>query len=218
VPGSELNVIEPALGERKQIDCVEIYLPKSIEFLSELYQFLREKVTNRLNQVVLDGFSIYEVDGVFQGEHLWEQRTLVIRLLFIRPAGSPASVVSGRITDLGRAIATRVATREEEIWICQYPQILTVFPGLKRILSEEGRVMRIVVHEYADGGRTAYETSDDGGDYLGDLDGQRQVGKRICAFVEGACDSNEKGMERLLDALAWLTEEIKKRKENLVSA
>ena len=88
----ELGTIEEGPGERKQIDCVEIYLPKSIEFLSELYLFLREKVQHRLGQIVLDGFSTYEVDGVFQGEKLWEQRTLVIRLLFVRTAGSPYNV------------------------------------------------------------------------------------------------------------------------------
>jgi hypothetical protein len=43
--GSVLSVKEQPVGEQGQIDCVEIYLPKSIEFLSELYQFLRERVT-----------------------------------------------------------------------------------------------------------------------------------------------------------------------------
>jgi hypothetical protein len=76
--------------------------------------------------------------------------------------------------------------------------------------------MRIVVHQYADGGHTAFETSDDGGDFLRDLSGRREVGKRVCAFLDAACDGNEQGMERLLEALAWLTEEIKKRKENPV--
>ncbi len=81
--GNELQLTEQPIGNRKQVDCVEIYLPKSIEFLSELYRFLREKVTNRLEQPVLDGFSVYEVDGAFQGEQFWEQRTLVIRLMII---------------------------------------------------------------------------------------------------------------------------------------
>jgi hypothetical protein len=71
--------LQPPLMAGRTIDCVEIYLPKSIEFLSEIYQLLRDKVKNRLGGVVLDGFSIYEADGVFHGEVLWEQRTLVIR-------------------------------------------------------------------------------------------------------------------------------------------
>ncbi len=73
--------------------------------------------------------------------------------------------------------------------------------------------MRIMVHEYAKGGRTAFETSDDGGDFLRDLDGKREVGERICAFIEVACDNTDNGIDRLLDAMDWLTQEIKKRKE-----
>ena len=134
VPGAELPLLEQPLGEQKQVDCVEIYLPKSIEFLSELYQLLRDKVTRRLGEVVLDGFSVYEVDGVFRGERLWEQRTLVIRLLLVRPAERPALLVSATINDLGREIAFKVAREEEGIWICHYPQSLVVFRGLKRIL------------------------------------------------------------------------------------
>jgi len=133
--GSMLNVKEQPVGEPNQIDCIEIYLPKSIEFLSELYQFLREKVTNRLSVTVLDGFSIYEVDGVFQGEKLWEQRTLVIRLLFHRPISPSPEILRRRIADLGREIASKVAVREEQIWICHYPQNLVVFKGLSKSLS-----------------------------------------------------------------------------------
>ena len=128
--GTELELTEEPLGERKQVDCIEIYVPKSIEFLSELYQFLREKIRNRLAQVVLDGFSIYEVDGVFAGEQEWEQRTLVIRLLLIRQRGSSVPQF-GTIQELGKEIARKVAPREEQIWICHYPQTLTVFKDRK---------------------------------------------------------------------------------------
>ena len=127
---------ELARAERKQIDCVEIYLPKSIGFLSELYQLLREMVTNRFGQMVLDGFSIYEVDGVFRGEQqLWDQRTLVIRLLLIRISERPAPLAETTINDLGWEIATRVAPKEEEIWICHFLQNLLVFPGARRLLT-----------------------------------------------------------------------------------
>jgi hypothetical protein len=135
VPGTELPFQLPVIGDRKQIDCGEIYLPKSIEFLSELYQLLRDKVTNRFGKLVLDGFSIYEVDGVFYGETLWEQRTLVIRILFIRKAVTPANLLDSIIVELGREIATKVAANEEQIWICHYAQNLVVFQGLKRLMS-----------------------------------------------------------------------------------
>jgi hypothetical protein len=135
VPSIELQFLQPPPSERKQIDCVEIYLPKSIQYLSELYQMLRDKTTNRLGRIVLDGFSIYEVDGVFHGEILWEQRTLVIRILFIRQADTPPNLLDERIFALGAEIATNVAINEKQIWICHYPQNLRIFKGLKRLLS-----------------------------------------------------------------------------------
>jgi hypothetical protein len=133
--GSPLKIYEAPLGQRRQIDCVEIYLPKSLAFLPELYQLLRDKINNRFGSITLDGFSTYEVDGVFRGEQTWEQRTLIIRLLLVRPGTHRAAPVELTIHHLGIEIATKVATNEEQIWICHYPQTLTVFYGLKRILK-----------------------------------------------------------------------------------
>ena len=135
MPSLELPFRQPPLLDKKQIDCVEIYVPKSIDFLSELYQMLREKTQNRLGSLVLDGFSIYEVDGVFHGEVLWEQRTLVIRILFVRKGETPADLLDATIFELGREIATKVAVREEQIWICHYAQNLRIFAGLKRLMN-----------------------------------------------------------------------------------
>lgn len=56
--------------QSSQFDCVEIYLPKRLKHLSEVYSFLRDRVNSRLTDVELKGFSIYEVDGVFSGETL----------------------------------------------------------------------------------------------------------------------------------------------------
>jgi hypothetical protein len=105
------------VDQQKEVDCVEIYLPKTIRFLSEPYRFLREKLTNRLGEIVLDGFSIYEADGAFYGEALWEERTLVVRLLLIRSEHRPATAVGARVKDLGREIATTVAVNEEQVWV-----------------------------------------------------------------------------------------------------
>jgi hypothetical protein len=135
MPSAEMPFYQPPLLERRQVDCVEIYLPKSIDFLSELYQMLRDRTRNRLGSVVLDGFSVYEVDGVFYGEVLWEQRTLVIRILFIRKVATPPDLLDATIFQLGREIATKVAVREEQIWICHYAQNLRIFTGLKRLMS-----------------------------------------------------------------------------------
>src|SRR5438093_8444546 len=115
VPTRELPFQQPPPHDVKQVDCVEIYLPKSIEFLSELYQLLRDRTMNRLGSLVLDGFSSYEVDGVFWGERLWEQRTLVIRILLIRKAESPTSLLERTIFELGEQIATKVTGHEQQI-------------------------------------------------------------------------------------------------------
>lgn len=77
--------------------------------------------------------------------------------------------------------------------------------------------MRVVVKEYATGGRLAFETTDDGSEVVAEWTGPRRVGERICGFVEVACDTNEQGIERLLATLEWLAEEIRKRKGTPVS-
>ncbi len=72
--------------------------------------------------------------------------------------------------------------------------------------------MRVVVKEYAQGGRGAFETTNDGAEPVSEWTGPRQVGERICGYVEVACDDTEAGYRRLLDTLAWVAEEVKKRK------
>ena len=47
--GTYLKLIEQARARREELDCVEIYMPKRMAFLSELYTLLREKVNNPLH-------------------------------------------------------------------------------------------------------------------------------------------------------------------------
>lgn len=72
--------------------------------------------------------------------------------------------------------------------------------------------MRVVVKEYESGGHGAFETTNDGGAPVAEWAGPRQVGERICGYLEVACDDTEEGYRRLLESMAWLAEEIKKRK------
>jgi hypothetical protein len=72
--------------------------------------------------------------------------------------------------------------------------------------------MLLIVKDYARGGRSAYETSDDGGTLVREIEGPPRPGERIGAYVEAACDNNEKGLDRLLESVTWLVEELKKRK------
>jgi DNA-binding PadR family transcriptional regulator len=74
--------------------------------------------------------------------------------------------------------------------------------------------MRFVVKTYADGGKAAYETTDDGSEVVQELLGPRgQPGTRIRAFVEMACDETEQGVDSLLESLHWLEEELTRRRD-----
>lgn len=139
--GRQPKIREQTPPQSSQYDCVEIYLPKRLKHLSEVYRFLRERVNSRLTDVELRGFSIYEVDGVFSGESLWEERTLVIRILFPRPANYPQLTVQAAVNELGRDIVRTVAKDEEAVWICYYEQIVTVFrSGLSQRPPSKGQV------------------------------------------------------------------------------
>jgi hypothetical protein len=122
------ELVELPPMERRQLDCVEIYPPKNLRYLSEVYSFLRDSVRERRGGVGLEGFSIYEVDGVFRGANnqVWDERTLVIRILLIRPADLPVLSLRWKISDLGTEIC-RIAAAEEEIWICDYSQGVSIF-------------------------------------------------------------------------------------------
>ena len=75
--------------------------------------------------------------------------------------------------------------------------------------------MRIVAKKYFDGGELMVETADDGSVLTRELGGKREVGKRISAYLEASCDNNEKSVAHLLEALAWLREEVERRKQGL---
>jgi acetyl-CoA carboxylase carboxyltransferase component len=75
--------------------------------------------------------------------------------------------------------------------------------------------MRLVAKKYADGGELMVETADDGSVLTKELGGRREVGKRISAYLEIMCDDDEKSVDRLLEALSWLREEVERRKQGL---
>jgi len=115
----------------QSFECVEIYVPKKLEHLSELYTFLRKKLIERKQgapqDVPIDGFSMYEVDGAFYGEDVYQERTIVIRILFKRSATDDSESIREKIRSLGAEIASTVAITEEEFWICHYPQGVVIF-------------------------------------------------------------------------------------------
>jgi hypothetical protein len=117
--------------EHRTIECVEIYVPKNVENLSELYRYLREKMMGRdeatRDAAIIDGFSLYEVDGAFYGDQIYEERTLVIRLLLLNDADTVATALDAQVATIGREIATAVARNEQELWICRCPQQMMIF-------------------------------------------------------------------------------------------
>jgi hypothetical protein len=128
------NFSDPGL-ETKHVDCVEIYLAKRLSYLSGLYNFLNDMLTasKLVQDLVLDGFSIYEVDGAFRGkEKSTDERSLVIRILFERPAEAPEFAAQAKIKKLGKDIGI-IAASEEEIWICHYAQKVAVFRPMQII-------------------------------------------------------------------------------------
>ena len=118
-------------AESMQMECVEIYVPKKLEHMSELYRLLRAKLTSRqegqTQPLPIDGFSLYEVDGAFFGDRIYEERTVVIRILFKRTAQDADESIREKIAQLGREIAATVAYSEKELWICHQRQDALVF-------------------------------------------------------------------------------------------
>jgi hypothetical protein len=72
--------------------------------------------------------------------------------------------------------------------------------------------MRISIKKYDNGHTYAVETNDDGSEVVKTLVGQREVGQDISVFVEVLADESAEAMNRLLDALSWLTEQVEARK------
>src|SRR5260370_9750098 len=73
--------------------------------------------------------------------------------------------------------------------------------------------MRLIAKKDAEGGTYIVETSNDGAAVRKKLEGEREEGERISAYLEALCEDNEQGAGRLLDALSRLTEEVERRRK-----
>jgi hypothetical protein len=133
---AERTSVSDVAVNSQSVECVEIYIPKKLEHLSEVFNYLRQKIVERsegrTDSVTIDGFSLYEVDGAFLGRTIYQERTLVVRILFARETSDEAAAIQRKILELGRDIATAVALEEEELWVCHYPQSVVVFRPLGR--------------------------------------------------------------------------------------
>jgi hypothetical protein len=79
---------------------------------------------------VLDGFTIYEADGAFWDEALFEERTLVIRLLLVNTRWQD-EVAQTKINEIGRILAKDIAPQQRQIWITSLSGYLAVFEGAR---------------------------------------------------------------------------------------
>lgn len=77
--------------------------------------------------------------------------------------------------------------------------------------------MRIVMDQYADGGKFAEETSIDGRETVGKLIGQRKLGARLDAYTVLACDDTPQALAQMQDTLEWLLEEVRRRRNQAAS-
>jgi hypothetical protein len=78
--------------------------------------------------------------------------------------------------------------------------------------------MRFVVKAYEDGNVFAVEITDDGSSIVKTLQGAREVGKRLSAFVEVLGDDTQEGLNRIKTALELLSETILARGAQLAQA
>jgi len=126
-PGSENLLSLPSVP----FECVEVYVPKTLENVAKLYRFLETKLIERKQglpqRAVIEGFSLYEVDGAFYGHEIYQERTIVVRLLLRHESSEDHQMLAGKIQVLGQEIAASVAMNEEELWICHFPQGVVIF-------------------------------------------------------------------------------------------
>jgi hypothetical protein len=130
---------ENTLSTVREHDCVELYLPKRLAYLSALYDYLqkrlRERPGDRARGFALDGFSIYEVDGAWLDQlpevaassepaeepPIADERTLVIRVLVPHNEGLDAASFRTGLNELAEDIAT-LAPGEKAILISYHRQ------------------------------------------------------------------------------------------------
>ncbi|MFN8391244.1 MAG: hypothetical protein U0136_13210 [Bdellovibrionota bacterium] len=127
--------------DTEYVECIEVYIPKKLDHQSELYNFLRSKLESRhageTQSLPIHGFSLYEVDGAFIGDRIYEERTIVIRILFTRNETHSTAELREKIVQLGKEMLAAIAYAEEELWICHYRQQALIFRMNSRAESQD---------------------------------------------------------------------------------
>ena len=110
----------------RDVEVVEIYVPRRLEYLSELYKWLREQLEDPYASL-LKGFSIYEVSGAYIGTRLYTEQTMVVRLIFELATEDKTQVAhEGRINHIAENILEITGFKEEEVWLIRTQAVKTV--------------------------------------------------------------------------------------------
>ena len=108
-------------------EVVEIYLPRRLEYLSELYRWLKAQLVSPGYKSLFKGFSLYEVSGAYVGTRLFTEQTVVVRLIFDVSSGRLERVShEARMDDIADSILRMTGGREEEVWLIRSSAIKTV--------------------------------------------------------------------------------------------
>ena len=122
----------------EDVQVVGVFIPRRLRYLPELFGFLREQLSAPWNVGLFSGFSLFDAEGAFQGEEIYDEPTFILRLVyrassFLRvdsQPDDPASLdeqVQRRIRNIASAVIKITQQREEEIWILRSSQKLSRF-------------------------------------------------------------------------------------------
>ncbi|RJP33782.1 MAG: hypothetical protein C4547_11820 [Phycisphaerales bacterium] len=107
-----------------QIEIVEAYLPARVEYLANLYEWLREHLYSHPKPLV-HGFSIYEVNGAFRGtKDVYQERTTVVRIVFDLPRDgddAESRAYEARLREIFDTMIRITEKHEEELWLIRIP-------------------------------------------------------------------------------------------------
>jgi hypothetical protein len=133
--------------EREDVEVLEIFVPQRLAYLPGLYEFLREQLQSLGYEALFTGYSLFPVQGAFRGERIYDESTLIVRLIYDRTQFEHRTVeatksvenkelflrlVDQRIDDLAQYVIQITGTQEEEIWIMQYRARLARFVRKER--------------------------------------------------------------------------------------
>jgi len=112
---------EPLGVPEDDVEIVEVYVPRRLEYLSGLYAWLRSQLDELETKSLFRGFSLYEVAGAYQGSRLYTEQTLVVRLVFDLSESWLPESQEARIESILNEIVRITNNQEEEVWIIRVP-------------------------------------------------------------------------------------------------